>query len=41
MVFAGLYSRIELWSEELWNKYKTQTEKQSNQIEEQLDDLEV
>lgn len=36
MVFAGLYSRIELWSEELWNKYKTQTEKDSNKIAEAL-----
>lgn len=41
MVFAGLYTRIELWSEELWEKYKRQTEKQSNQIAEQLGDLGV
>lgn len=41
MVFAGLYTRIELWSEELWTKYKLQTEKQSNQIAEQLGDLGV
>ncbi len=41
MVFAGLYSRIELWSEELWNKYKAETEKNSNKIAEQLGDLGV
>ena len=41
LVFAGLYSRVEIWSEELWSKYKTQTEKQSNQIAEQLGDLGV
>ncbi len=41
LVFAGLYNRIEIWSEDAWNKYKTQTEKQSNQIAEQLGDLGV
>lgn len=41
MVFAGLYSRIEIWSEELWNKYKTQTEKHSNQIAERLGEMGV
>ncbi len=41
LVFAGLYSRVEVWSEELWNKYKTQTEKQSNAIAEQLGSLGV
>jgi MraZ protein len=41
LVFAGLYTRIEIWSEDAWNKYKTQTEKQSNQIAEQLGDLGV
>lgn len=41
LVFAGLYNRVEIWSEELWQKYKTQTEKQSNQIAEQLGDLGV
>ena len=40
-VFAGLYNRIEIWSEELWEKYKTATEKQSNKIAEQLGDLGV
>ncbi len=41
LVFAGMYSRIEIWSEELWNKYKIQTEKDSNKIAEALGDLGV
>lgn len=41
VVIAGLYNRIEIWSEELWNVYKQQTENQSNQIAEQLGSLGV
>jgi MraZ protein len=41
LVFAGLYNRIEIWSDELWQKYKAATEKESNQIAEQLGDLGV
>jgi MraZ protein len=41
LVFAGLYNRIEIWSEDLWNSYKSQTEKDSNKIAEQLGDLGV
>jgi MraZ protein len=41
LVFAGLYNRIEIWSEDLWNNYKAQTEKDSNRIAEQLGDLGV
>ncbi len=41
LVFAGLYNRIEIWSEDLWTSYKAQTEKESNQIAEQLGDLGV
>ena len=41
IVFAGLYNRIEVWSEELWQKYKQQTEKDSNEIAEQLGSLGV
>jgi MraZ protein len=41
LVFAGMYSRVEIWSEELWTKYKTQTEKDSNKIAEALGDLGV
>ena len=40
-VVAGLYNRIEIWSEELWMAYKTQTEQQSNAIAEQLGSLGV
>ena len=41
VIIAGLYNRIELWSEELWTKYKEQTESQSNEIAEQLGSLGV
>lgn len=41
LIYAGMYSRIEIWSDELWTKYKTQTEKNSNAIAEQLGDLGV
>lgn len=41
VVIAGLYNRIEIWSEELWEAYKKQTEQQSNEIAEQLGSLGV
>ena len=41
VVFAGLFNRVEIWSEELWNTYKAQTEKDSNVIAEQLGSLGV
>jgi MraZ protein len=41
LVIAGLYNRLEIWSEDLWQKYKKQTEKQSNAIAEQLGSLGV
>ena len=41
LVFAGLYNRIEIWSEDNWTVYKQQTEKDSNVIAEQLGDLGV
>jgi MraZ protein len=41
LVFAGLYNRIEIWSEDAWSIYKQQTEKDSNIIAEQLGDLGV
>src|SRR5258708_19078958 len=41
LVFAGLYNRVEIWSENLWQSYKKQTEKQSNAIAEQLGNLGV
>ena len=40
-IIAGLYNRIEIWSEELWSAYKAQTEAASNQIAEQLGNLGV
>ncbi len=41
IVYAGLYNRIEIWSEDLWTTYKTATEKESNAIAEQLGSLGV
>ena len=41
LVFAGLYNRIEIWSEDSWQAYKKQTEKNSNAIAEQLGNLGV
>ncbi len=41
IVFAGLFNRIEVWSEELWTAYKEQTEKDSNAIAEQLGNMGV
>ena len=41
IIFAGLFNRIEVWSEELWTAYKEQTEKESNNIAEQLGSLGV
>ncbi len=41
LVLAGLYNRIEIWSEHNWNIYKAQTEKDSNKIAEQLGSLGV
>ncbi len=38
-VIAGLYSRLEIWDEGAWNKFKAATEKQSNQIAEALGDI--
>ncbi|KKQ94833.1 MAG: Protein MraZ [candidate division CPR2 bacterium GW2011_GWC1_39_9] len=39
VVVAGLYSRIEIWSGEKWSNYKKETEKDSNEIAEQLGNL--
>ncbi len=41
VIFAGLYNRVEVWSEELWQSYKTSTEKSSSSIAEQLSELGV
>jgi MraZ protein len=41
VVVAGLYNRLEIWSEELWLKYKKATEKDSTEIAEQLGEIGV
>lgn len=41
VIIAGLYNRIELWSENEWVAYKQQTERDSSHIAEQLADLGV
>ena len=41
IIFAGLFNRIEVWGDELWNAYKKQTESQSTAIAEQLGSLGV
>lgn len=38
-VIAGLYNRLEIWEEASWQKYKTATEKESNDIAEALSEL--
>ncbi|HNU96151.1 MAG TPA: division/cell wall cluster transcriptional repressor MraZ [Candidatus Magasanikbacteria bacterium] len=41
LIIAGLYSRVEIWDAESWNVYKTKTEKDSNEIAENISDLGV
>jgi len=40
-VIAGLYNRLEVWSEDVWEKYRVNAEKQSNSIAEALGELGV
>ncbi len=40
-IIAGLYSRLEIWDESKWDKYKQQTELQSNEIAERMGELGV
>jgi MraZ protein len=40
-VVAGLYNRLEIWSEESWKKYKKATERDSTKIAEQLGEIGV
>ena len=40
-IIAGLYSRLEIWDEEKWNKYKSQTEAESGNIAEKMGELGV
>jgi len=41
VVVAGLYSRIEIWSQKGWQEYKTKTESDSSAIAEELSNLGV
>ena len=41
VVVAGLFNRLELWSEDKWESYKKQTEKNGNEIAEKLGELGV
>lgn len=40
-IIAGLYNRIEIWAQEKWQIYKSNTERASENIAEQLGDLGV
>ena len=39
IIVAGLYNHLEIWDEGAWNKYKQESEKNSNAIAEELGDL--
>lgn len=41
VTIAGLYTRLEIWDEETWNKYKLQTEAESGNIAEKMGELGV
>lgn len=41
LIIAGLYNRLEIWDEEMWKKYKNQTEAESNAIAERMGELGV
>lgn len=41
IVVAGLYNRLEIWDNEMWQKYKTQTEAESGIIAERMAELGV
>lgn len=41
IIIAGLYNHLEIWPEGAWLKYKTEAEKNSNAIAEELGDLGV
>ncbi len=38
-VIAGLYNRIEIWDEIVWEKYKTKTESEAGDIAERLREM--
>ncbi len=39
IIVAGLYNHLEIWDEAAWNKYKNESEKNSNAIAEEMGDL--
>jgi MraZ protein len=39
VIVAGLYDHLEIWNELSWNKYKSESEKNSNAIAEELGNL--
>jgi len=39
VVVAGLYNRIEIWDEEMWREYQTNSEKNSDDIAEGMGEL--
>jgi MraZ protein len=41
LVIAGLYNRLEIWDQEVWNAYKRQTETESGAIAEKMGELGV
>ena len=41
VIVAGLYNHLEIWDEAAWEKYKSQAEKNSNDIAEALGELGV
>ena len=41
VVVAGLYSRLEIWDDKKWEEFKNNTEKDSNNIAEELGNLDL
>ncbi len=39
IVLAGIYNRLEIWDEEVWENYKQRAERDSGDIAEKLSDL--
>ena len=39
VIVCGVFSRIEIWNKKRWQEYKTNSEKESNNIAEHLSDL--
>ncbi|MBS3903430.1 MAG: division/cell wall cluster transcriptional repressor MraZ [Anaplasmataceae bacterium] len=39
VVLAGLYNRVEIWNQEIWERYKEKTENSSEEIAEKLGEL--